>query len=253
MSDTITIRATRDDVKKIVAEFVAALAGRGGNYSGVVRGLQLRLGTVLLSQVQADFDRKANGGTGLDGIKWQPLSPRTIANRRFGKGEKAALNKAAGVRDKGGARPLLTPKIDKLWRQTFTRTKASLMARGLDEAAAGRRAGAAAWVAAKGAGGKTKLMVYGGRQVEILVDTGELRRSFTPGADGNILRLESGSITVGTNKKPWHHLGTSRGLPARPFWPVDGKIPDAWWGPILEEAKAGVLQAFVQIASGRAA
>jgi len=47
---------------------------------------------------------------------------------------------------------------------------------------------------------------------------------------------------VGTNVKPWHHTGDpSKKLPARPFWPLDGTLPDAWKASINRAAATGVL------------
>lgn len=248
----LSIRATRDEVKEIVNGFIRTLAGRSSDHLTLARGLQLRIGMVMLSQINEDFVTKSRGGTGVDGIKWKPLSPITIMNRRFGPGEKGRLNKAAGVRDRGGLRPLLTAELDKEWRKIFVRTKAMLEARGLSEGEAKRRAAATAWIKVKEMGGKTKKMVYGGREVDILVDMGELRRSFTPGVDGNIHKAEPGLVIVGTNKKPWHHGGTRRGLPSRPYWPLDGNFPMDYWTPILRETQRGILEAFVSILGGSA-
>ena len=125
------------------------LSGKIPDPSGQVQALMMRVGITLLSEVQRDFITKARGGTGRDGIKWEPLKPQTVHRRR-----------------------------------------------------------------GHGVGG-----------VEILRDTGELFRSLEPGlgtqpsgASGQVFELEPGAVTIGTNKKPWHHRGNER-LPARPLWP----------------------------------
>lgn len=84
--------------------------------------------------------------------------------------------------------------------------------------------------------------------VEILRDTGELFRSLEPGiadkpsnADGQTFETGPGTVTVGTTKKPWHQQGNQH-LPARPLWPQDGRIPDAWWSSILEAFATGLIE-----------
>ena len=92
-----------------------------------------------------------------------------------------------------------------------------------------------------------------GRKVEILRDRGELGRSFSPGAPGNIIRLMRGYVIVGTNKKPWHHRG-NKNLPARPFWP-DGKrhkAPPGYYQPALKALQSGLTEAAVRLVTGRA-
>lgn len=252
---TLHVQATREDVTRMMTEFVRALTGQGGAYQELVRGIQLRLSMVMLSQIQQDFITKSQGGTGVDGITWKPLSEKYLAyGRRFGPGEKGALLKAAGARSKGGRRPLLTAAEDKQWRLDFARAKAMLMARGLEGSEVSGRAAAIAWTKAKAAGGKTKLGVFGHRQVDILRDTGLLLRSFSPGiaSAGQVLRFPPGRVVVGTNRMTWHHTGTRRGLPARPFWPVGGNFPSAYWQPILKAAQQGILEAVTLIMASRA-
>ena len=135
----------------------------------------------------------------------------------------------------------------------YERTLAWLMAKfGMPEKAAMGRAAQIAWAKLKAMGAHTKLDVLGGRKVDVLRDTGELLASFSPGigdqvsnADGQIVRLKPGEITVGTNKKPWHHK-------TRPFWPADGNLPQSWWNSMQEEAAGGIQDAVVTLLRGAA-
>jgi len=93
--------------------------------------------------------------------------------------------------------------------------------------------------------------------VEILRDTGELIRSFSPGvedrpsgADGQVFELKPGLVRVGTNKKPWHHRGVKNKLPARSFWPLDGRLPAAWWRYLLRVYGRGLARALTILLSG---
>jgi hypothetical protein len=223
---------------------------------GIVAGIHLRVASTLLSRVRLDFETKSRGGVGDDGIKWKPLKRETIAQRRIGKGDLASIGIKGGGKPKGRVRGLLTAAQDKLWRGIFAREKARLQAKfGLDEASASARAASKAWAILKQQGAKTKLEVLGGRQVDILRDTGELLGSLNSGihdsADGRIMEGVPGRVTVGTNKKTWHHFGT-RKLPARPLWPLDGNIPESWWNAMLTQYSQGIAEAVAMIVSGAA-
>jgi len=245
----ITYRGTSDQVRAVLRRLPAALAGRAPDPLGIARGIQLRLGVALLSKIQQAFIVKSRGGTGDDGIRWAPLKPQTIAQRRTTRTER----RAAGV---GGrrVRGLLTPAQDRRWRMLFATRRARLVASGMSEGAASARAAAIAWSILKSEGAQTKLAVFGGRTVDILRDTGELFRSLQPGVEdrparpeGQIFEVPPGRIIVGTNKKPWHHRGVPGRLPARPLWPLDGRIPEAWLKHLAGAARRGVARAIGEL------
>lgn len=219
---------------RLLADLPRILAGLRPDVAGIGRAMRLRLGVGLMSKIQQDFIRKSRGQTGEDGIKWKPLERTTIAQRRT----TAAERRAAGV---GGrrVRGLLTPSQDRQWRMIYATRRASMISRGVPASTASARAAAIAWTILKNAGAQTKIGLFGGRTVDILRDTGELFRSFTPGVEdrpartpGQIFRERPGQVIVGTNKKTWHHKGT-RKLPSRPFWPLNGQLPPAWWRYLL--------------------
>jgi phage gpG-like protein len=92
---------------------------------------------------------------------------------------------------------------------------------------------------------------YAGR-VEILRDTGRLLRSLTPGVDAigpeGVLRTPPGRVIVGTNVPyaGYQHRGTRR-IPARPLWPLDGRLPGNWTRELAATLKRGVLAAIIDL------
>lgn len=233
---------SRAELNDALRRLPAILSGHEPDTLGIASGFKARLGMALLTEIKLDFITKSRGGIGRDGIKWPPLKRSTIAQRRTSRAEKKELG-IGGRRVRG----LLTPSQDRRWRQIYG-TRLARLRMTLDENEARARAAQIAWAVLKSEGAKTKLEVLGGRQVDILRDTGELLRSISPGVntkpDGQILLTEiPGKIVVGTNKKPWHHRGVPGRLPARPLWPLSGDIPDAWWEGINRAAERGIAQA----------
>lgn len=248
MAPPTVFRGTRAELAAALARIPAALAGRDPAAARPAELALARAGTALLGEVQRAFLVKSRGGVGSDGIKWVPLKRETVAARRTTAGER----KAAGVGGRRG-RGLLTPAQDKRWRQVYARTLARLRL-SLGEADARARAAAAAWADAKRSGARTRLDVFGGRQVDVLRDTGELFRSLTPGYEqlgpagpGQVFRVAPGAVVVGTAKKPWHHRGVPGRLPARPLWPVDGTIPPAWWPAVRDALARGLAAVAVEL------
>ncbi len=248
----IVFRGTREELDAELRRIAAMIVGRETDTEGIVKPILMRGANALLSKIQQALIVKSRGGTDEAGIKWVPLKPETVAySRRITARDK----REAGINGRRQRhRGILTADQNKLWKKTFGSRLAQLRAKGVPEGEAKSIAARIAWALVKEAGGQTVLAVFGGRQVDILRDTGELFRSLRPGvgdqpsesAEGQIVRLAAGAITVGTNKKPWHHTGNpSRGLPARPLWPE--QIPDAWWRAINAAITRGMMLAAVAI------
>jgi hypothetical protein len=245
MAAAIPFHGTRQELMNRLNMLPRILAGKAADPWGIVEGLSLRVGNVLLMHIKLAFETKSRGGVGSDGIKWPPLKRETIAQRRTTAGERRALG-ISGKRERG----LLTPAQNKRWRFLFATRKNWFMTKfGMGDAAASGRAAQYAWATLKNEGAKTKLDVLGSRQVDILQDTGELFKSFSPGiganrsgADGQILKFGPGYVTVGTNKKWWHHLGIPGRLPARNFWPPDGKLPTEWTDDMADALQRGLAE-----------
>lgn len=246
----IAWRGTTPQVQKLVSQLGRAVAGRpeAPELAEAAKGIQLRMGVVLLSKVQQAFIIKSRGGTGSDGIQWPPLDPRTIAARR---------SRYKGTRRPPDApRGLLTQKQDRFWRRAYASLLSHLLAQGEPLDRAREIAARTAWARViKEQNADTLIAKYGKKKVDVLRDTGELLRSLQPGFDdqpsgapGQVFRLTAGNITVGTNKKPWHHRGIPGRLPARPLWP--DQLPLAWRKAIIAAARRGMTQAVIKLLQG---
>lgn len=233
-------------VRAAIVGVVQAVTGTASEHADLARGVHTAIGLQALADIREDFIRKARGGLGEDGVRWPKLSPKTLAYaRRFGRGEQTRLKRLAGLgrahsRGVAGQTGLLTAAQAKRWRSLFARNLAWLAARSGSLADAKARAAQIAWATLKREGAKTKLEVFGSREVEILRDTSILLNSLSPGVIGRddavyqppqdqIFSLTGSGVIVGTNV-PYasaHQRGTKRGIPARPFLPQAG-APKAW-------------------------
>lgn len=235
----------KEDARRAVAELIGQLTGKSPDRGGLARSVFYAIGFQAISDVQEAFIVKARGGTGEDGIKWPPLSKAYLAyGRRFGPGEKAELRRAAGLgrgnnRGIGKNSGLLTAAQQKRWRQVYSQKLAWLASRKpINEAKA--IAASIAWNTIKQEGAKTKLEVYGNRQVDILRDTGILFNSISPGYfDGSNYEKPTGEggdqqvfmpltdgIVVGTTVKYAAAHNDGKGVPKRQIFPE--KVPPAW-------------------------
>lgn len=191
--------------------------------------------------IQQAFIVKSRGGTGDDGIRWTPMKPASIAQRRTTAGERKQLG-ITGKRTRG----LLTPAQDKRWRQIFAQKKALFMAKfGLGAQEAAGKAAAIAWTILKSEGAQTKLGLLGGRQVDMCRDTGRYFRSLSPGvedkpsgADGQVFETPPGRVIVGTNVQYAEYQAKRR-----PLWPANGQLPEAWWHAVAQAALRGAVKA----------
>ena len=197
---------------------------------GGVRALLTRVGMVALAIIRDAYVTKARGGTDASGMKWQPLSPRTIAYRRRHPGLKRDTT--------GQYRPssMLTTGERAYWWSLY---KQRLRQFDGDKS----HAAASAWRVLLAAGARTILSVYGKVEVEILRDTGRLINSLSPGvvSTDQIFRLGRGSVTVGTNVKyaAAHHFGTGR-IPRRRLWPDWNDWPNEWKAEIHDAIRDGI-------------
>lgn len=270
---TAIFHGSSGELRELLRRVPSIFAGTAPDPIGIAQGLQLRLGVALLSKIQGDFITKGRGGTGEDGIRWQPLKRETIIGRRRSAADKKSVRISSRLTDQltPAERRALTRKIEKEVRNR----EALLRARfGLTDGQAKGLARAQAEKALR-QGGKAKAIgdILGAREVDILRDTSKLFRSFSPGiedrspvadeigvpqgpnGEGNdqqVFETPPGRVIVGTNEKTWHHKG-NKNLPARPFWPPDGRLPLAWWSFLIGVAQRGVVRGVVLLVSGRAA
>ena len=205
------------------------------------------IGFAVLSDVHQAFVTKARGGTDALGIKWKPLSPKTIARRRVGPRDKKA-NPEIGKRERWVKKR--TKELIPKYEMAHPRKKAEKIARAVAEHEYTRSSG------------KTKLSLLSKRSVEILRDTGVLLNSLTPGqlvvgpgihdysapplegGTQQVFIVRPGSVTIGTKVEyaDQHQYGTKR-IPARPFLPPDEQreLPSQW----VDNAKDAIQQALI--------
>lgn len=216
---TITFRGTRAELAQLLHSLPGALAGRTPHAADVARSLQLRMGNAYLGQLQQDFLTKSRGGVGRDGIKWAPLSPVTIANRRQSPADKARYG------------------------QAYKKHLEILKAKGFPADEARKQAARVAR--------SEQYRYLASRPVDIGRDTNRMFQSLAAGFDATppassdtTLQYTSGSLLIGSNVPylAYFHGGTAR-QPARPIAPPDGTIPEAWWPAVLDAGVRGLAQA----------
>lgn len=254
----VVFKGSRAELRTMVYRLGAILAGREADTSHIARGFLLALGVAALSDIKDAFVTKSRGGTDEMGIKWPALSRAYLAyGRRFGRGEKVGLTRAAGLdpklnrfapgRDKG----LLTKDQLKRWREIFARMVPRFYMSTGNIQFAKTRAAQIAWATLKREGAKTKLEVFGSRQAEILRDTGVLLNSLSPGIMGGspgpnasyskpslaggeqqIFELSAAQVSVGTTvaHAAAHNKPIKATVPRRQFLPDDAsQVPEVWW------------------------
>ncbi len=257
----IYFRGGRALANATVAALVQSLTGGSSQHADLARGVHTSMGFVALSDIHADFVRKARGEVGEDGQRWPRLAPATLAY-----GRKAPKGRGHAP---GGKDGLLTKSQLKQWRKIYGGTLARLAA-SMPLAEAKTRAAKIAWARIKAAGGKTKIAEYADRPHEVLRDTGVLLNSLSPGQIGGdgvtasgsptpskpdqIFRTIENGVIVGTNV-PYartHNEGDpKRGVPKRQFLPK--QAPQVWldrWATSTSRAIGSALQLALARAGG---
>ena len=232
---TIRFIGTRQDVSRIARTLGGILSGREPDQHGIGQGFRSALGFGALTDVKEAYITKARGGTDEMGIKWPPLAPATIANRRVGnpRGQEA---KSEAIRTR-----------ERIRKREYKKALKRYMLSDLPEHEQKRRAKIVAGLKATAETGKTKVQTLGDRDVEILRDTSVLINSLSPGeftsgqytlpteegGEEQIFKAGQGEMIVGTNviyASTHQHGDPSRNIPARPFLPdEDHPVPDVWW------------------------
>ena len=258
---TIRFQGSRADITRVVQQLSAVLSGRAQDNDQIARGFMLALGFAALSSIREAYIEKARGGTDAMGIKWKPLKPETIANRK-GPGETKArisVSDTAGQRIDKIAQAKLVRDRERI-RKRETKEALSKFLLSLPEREALRRARIVGGLKATAETGKTKVQTKGSREHQILVDIGTLFNSTGPGllqgasyqkptdrgGEQQIMQVFPGELIVGTNV-PYattHQRGdASRNIPARPFLPGDQyPVPQIWWDRWLRAANAALVE-----------
>lgn len=246
---TIHVRTTRKQLMDTIRqELPRALSGHGPDSTGLVQGLQLRVGMQALSLIKEAFVVKARGGTDEAGDSWPPLTRKHIAYGRRHPGLDSIRRQAKAEGRPG--RPLLTKRQNERWKALYTRALRGLAAQNREGGAGPEEKGHAAayaWMVLKTEGGKTILGEYGDTPTEILRDSGQLLNSLSPGVAGpsghpnQIFRVNPGEVIIGTNRKGAARMHAGK----RRLWPRVETWPQRWWGLLsgtLRDGAANVLQ-----------
>ena len=255
---TIYVNAERrPELEALIRSLPALLAGKTDDPYGIARGFRLRVAFAFFMVVKEEFIVKSRGGTDAAGIQWPPLSPEYLAyTRPMGRGGSGSRQPptAGGVAPgRAGSDGFMTALDLALWRRDFAQALAWLSA-SEDVKSAKGHAAAIAWNKAKARGVKTKLQVFGQRDVEILRDRGILFNSISPGVlteDGasaayappsgdQLVTDQPGMLIVGTNVPYAYYHQVNPGK--RPLWPKDGNLPAEWMDEIIDVAVSGLIR-----------
>ena len=229
-------------MRHVISQVPATARGGGP----IADAMMMRCGLAALGRIKQAFVVKSRGGTDEAGESWKPLSPRTITyskTRQRGRGGRTKAEKSRATRPSQA----LNAKQQARWWAVYRRQLAIYKG---DKG----HAAAVAWLVLKGEGAQTLVGKYGGRQVEILRDTGLLLNSLSPGvASGEqVFRVAPGEVVVGTNRKGavGHHNGIPGRLPQRRLWPSVNRWPPTWWADIQNEVKQGLVDIVTQLIRG---
>ena len=238
MANTVHVRANRAELQRLLSTLPVRVAAD--------QTIVTRVGIAILGRIKQAFVVKARGGTDEAGEHWQPLSPKTIAysrTRQRGRGGRTKAEKKRATHPSQA----LSAKQQTRWWEVYRQNLAQFHG---DKG----HAAAVAWIVLKTEGATTLLQKYGGRQVEILRDTGLLLNSLSPGVASphRVFRVGRGEVIVGTNRKGAgaHHRGVPGRLPQRRLWPDPRRWPKSWWQDVTDQVKQGAVDVALEILRG---
>lgn len=248
----------RQELESLIRQLPAILTGRVEDTYGVAHGFKMRIALTFFMIVKEEFIVKSRGGTDEAGISWPPLSPEYLAYTRpmgtRGGGSRQPPTAGGFTPGCAGNDGFMTAADLAQWRKDYAASLAWLSA-SEDIRLAKQHAAAIAWNKAKKRGVRTKLQVFGHRDVEILRDRGILFNSISPGIfnedrgpDANYIppqdqKLEAGLaglLIVGSNVPYLYYHQVNPGR--RPIWPQNGDLPPAWMDEIIEVAVSGLVR-----------
>jgi hypothetical protein len=227
MERIIHVRSTQDEVFDKIAKVPNAVKGGRANADTIM----LRIGVVVLECVKKAFTAKSHGRMDEAGLRWKPLSPKTVAyNRHHGP-----------PKDRAEYRPsfmLTDAQRDRWWaiyRQQLARFRG-------DKSHAAR----VAWAALKASGAKTMFGRFGHLKARILYNTEELFNSL------RVFRAGHGEVFVGTTHRAAaaHHNGVPGRLPQRRLWPEPSRWPASWWRKINSQFHKDLVEMTVHMVEG---
>jgi len=264
----IVYRGSAAQLRSQALQLAAVLSGGQADSTGIARAFLLAIGYAALSDIKQAFVIKSRGGTDAMGVKWPPLQPETIANRRVGPGDLQNQHVKAWTQARDAALKAIQREFARQEGELFERFLLSM-----DAQAARRRAKQIAAYRATEATGLTKVQALGYRYVEILRDTGVLLNSLTPGVltgagvslayspptgEGGadqIFDIGPGLLTLGSKVAyaESHQTGVpERNLPQRKFLPEEqDAIPDSWLENWIDAGQQALLAAAAEYFDAR--
>ena len=262
----VYFRGKRDALKRKIYQLAAILAGRNADEHGIAKAFSLGIGQELLNNVHNDYDTMSLGKRGEMGYQWKPLSPYTLEHRQGSTKPDPQKIKEYHAWQKDGKKADYQKAHDWKYKEMLDTLTLTGRGRSDPETIKIAREVAANYATELVAGEQDvkRAAAYG--NIKILIDIGTLYNSLAPGlvvngeytkpgtegGDQQIMRLNAGSVTVGT-KVPYgiyHQNGIPNGkppLPRRPFLPIRGRdIPQAWWSRMLQVAQESIQSAMAR-------
>jgi hypothetical protein len=240
---TDLVKRTRVPVRTLkaaIANLPKKLASKSPNEINTAFGNHFAY--AFFKRVEKNFESKSEGGRDEFGVKWKPLSPKSIAARPLTKDE-IKRNRIAEMQQRG----LLTPAQNRIWRGIFASLmKKYILQMSMDKAKI--RAAKVTWVIMKNKGALTKLQVYGSRRVKILRVSDRLFKSVKAGTlTGNryykpkeqIAKIEGNEFTFGS-MVPY----ANRQAAMRPIFPTQRNMSTVAT-ECVQDAMRGVISAFI--------
>lgn len=174
----ITTRLGRRDIKELIESLPATLSG--GKHSKVTsKVLRNKFWSLFVQNFMTElhdaFMVRSRGGADETGLKWKPLSRKTIAyGRPIKQGDLPR-------RSAGRTRGILTKQQDRIWRGIF-RSFFTDRAKDLGVQEARVQAAKLAWaIVKKNYGAETKIDKLGSRKVLMLIKSHKLEKSLRAG------------------------------------------------------------------------
>lgn len=243
------------------------LAGGAPDPTGLVEGMQLRLGSKLLSHIKDAYELKSEGGTDAMGIQWPPLAPSTLGLRRKVTGAKTISKLQASLKELPTHRKrLIAAQRERLLNlyapgagAARQRRQALRFLRLMQPYLAPTRYKKLVSEIKEQKPEKAKQLALSGGFAQMLRDTGRLFNSLSPGTVGGdqVLHSVPGKVIVGSNVKTRNGInlldlhdsgatrkknkdGTDR-LPRRQVLPdAEHPIPSEWWHDMVDAYASGL-------------
>lgn len=265
MPQVLYVSAHKADVMNMMRTLPSICAGDVPQYARFATALAARVGNAFLANVKRSYVEKSESGGGFDDTRWSPNAVATVkrkVEKHLGNLRgKAQRNQAFKQRYQEFL--LLVSETKRSLRDAYVNSTdkdiRKQQVKALDRAVRAA-VGDFAHVMRRETGFDT---VRPFQLTGILRDTNRMFNSLSAGvadqpyagldAEFQIFTPEPGIITVGTNviyASTHQHGDAERNIPARPFFPEPGKIPELWWEDIFDAARSA-LDVFIRELGGR--